>query len=55
MIDQEQIPISSLLHWRVCRRRCALILIAGVWDDNRLTIEGRLTGADVRGCNLLVQ
>lgn len=42
MIDQEQIPISSLLHWRVCPRRCALILIAGVWDDNRLTIEGRL-------------
>ena len=42
MTDPEQIPISSLLHWRVCPRRCALLLIAGVWDDNRLTVEGRL-------------
>lgn len=42
MTDPENIPISALLHWRVCPRRCALILIAGVWDDNRLTVEGRL-------------
>ena len=56
MTDQEQIPISSLLHWRVCPRRCALLLIAGVWDDNRLTVEGRLmhervheAGDEIRG------
>lgn len=42
MTDPENIPISALLHWRVCPRRCALILIAGVWDDNRFTVEGRL-------------
>ena len=56
MTDLESIPISSLLHWRVCPRRCALILIAGIWDDNRLTVEGRLmhervheAGDEIRG------
>lgn len=56
MNDPENIPLSALQHWRVCPRRCALILIAGVWDDNRLTVEGRLlhervheAGDEIRG------
>lgn len=37
-----EIPLSALQHWRVCPRQCALIHIAGVWEENRLTAEGRL-------------
>lgn len=56
MTDPEAIPISALQHWRVCPRQCALIHIAGVWEENRLTAEGRLlhervhqTGDEARG------
>lgn len=42
MTDPESIPISALQHWRVCPRQCALIHIAEVWEENRLTAEGRL-------------
>ena len=56
MTDPDEIPISALLHWRVCPRRCALVHIAGLWDDNRLTVEGRLlhervhqAGDEIRG------
>ena len=42
MTDPESIPLSALQHWRVCPRQCALIHIAGVWEENRLTVEGRL-------------
>ena len=42
MIAPESIPLSALQHWRVCPRQCALIHIAGVWEENRLTTEGRL-------------
>lgn len=37
-----EIPLSALQHWRVCPRQCALIHLAGVWEENRLTIEGKL-------------
>ena len=56
MTDPETIPISALQHWRVCPRQCALIHIAGVWEENRYTAEGRLmhervheAGDEVRG------
>lgn len=42
MTDLESIPLSALQHWRVCPRQCALIHIAGVWEENRFTAEGRL-------------
>ena len=42
MTDPESIPLSALQHWRVCPRQCALIHIAGVWEENRFTAEGRL-------------
>lgn len=40
-MTREHIPISALQHWRVCPRQCALIHLAGVWTENRLTAEGR--------------
>ena len=56
MNDPENIPLSALQHWRVCPRQCALIHIAGVWEENRLTAEGRLlhervheAGDEIRG------
>lgn len=56
MNDPENIPLSALQHWRVCPRQCALIHIAGVWEENRLTAEGRLlhervheAGSEIRG------
>ena len=56
MTDPESIPLSALQHWRVCPRQCALIHIAGVWEENRLTAEGRLlhervheAGDEIRG------
>ena len=42
MTAPESIPLSALQHWRVCPRQCALIHIAGVWEENRLTAEGRI-------------
>ena len=56
MTDPEAIPLSALQHWRVCPRQCALIHSAGVWEENRLTAEGRLlhervhqAGDEIRG------
>ncbi len=40
-MTREHIPISALQHWRICPRQCALIHLAGVWTENRLTAEGR--------------
>ncbi len=34
--------ISTLLHYRFCRRRCALIHLEGAWEENRLTASGRV-------------
>lgn len=39
--DEELLPISSLMHYRFCSRRCALIHLDGIWTENRLTAEGR--------------
>ncbi len=56
MTDPESIPLSALQHWRVCPRQCALIHIAGIWEENRFTTEGRLmhervheAGDEIRG------
>ncbi len=40
--ESDFIPISALQHFVFCRRQCALIHLEGVWDENRLTAEGRL-------------
>lgn len=35
------LPISALQHLLFCERQCALIHIEHVWEENRLTVEGR--------------
>ena len=39
--EDNLLPLSGLSQLLWCERRCALIHIEGVWDDNRLTIEGK--------------
>jgi len=36
------IPLSALQHFLFCRRRCALIHLEQLWEENRFTAEGRL-------------
>ena len=38
--DELLVPISALEHWSFCRRQCGLIHIEGLWEENRLTVEG---------------
>lgn len=37
----EPVPISALEHYEYCARQCALILVDGVWADNRHTVKGQ--------------
>jgi len=37
----EPIPISSLEHFEYCPRQCALILVDGIWVENRHTVRGQ--------------
>lgn len=41
-MDDELIPISALTHYAYCPRRCALIHIEQMWNENRFTAEGRI-------------
>ncbi len=38
----DPIPLSALQHALYCLRQCALIHIERVWEENRLTAEGRV-------------
>ncbi len=40
--DQELIPISALTQYAYCPRRCALIHIEQMWEENKFTAEGRI-------------
>jgi len=40
--EDELLPISALQHLVFCERQCALIHLEQVWQENRLTVEGRL-------------
>lgn len=40
--EDELVPISALAQLAYCPRRCALLHLEGIWQDNRFTIEGRL-------------
>lgn len=35
------LPLSALQHWLFCPRQCGLIHVEQVWEENRLTAEGR--------------
>ena len=41
-MDEDAIAISALSHYIFCPRRCALIHIEQIWDENRFTAEGRI-------------
>ena len=40
--EDELLPISALQHVAFCERQWGLIHLEGVWEENRLTAEGRL-------------
>ena len=40
--DENLVMLSALLHWQFCKRRCALILLEGIWTENRLTALGHV-------------
>jgi CRISPR-associated exonuclease Cas4 len=39
--EDELLPISALQHLLFCERQCALIHLEQLWDENRLTVEGK--------------
>jgi CRISPR-associated exonuclease Cas4 len=40
--EEEPLPLSALNHLVYCERRCALIHVEGVFEENAYTLEGRL-------------
>ena len=40
--EEDFIQLSALQHFVFCQRQCALIHIEQLWDENRLTAEGRI-------------
>jgi CRISPR-associated exonuclease Cas4 len=40
--EDELVPLSALQHYVFCPRQCGLIHLECVWEDNRLTAEGRV-------------
>jgi len=40
--EDDLLPISGLQHLAFCPRQCALIHIERLWEENRLTAEGRV-------------
>ena len=40
--EDDLIMISALQHYMFCPRQCALIHIEQLWDENRMTAEGRI-------------
>jgi CRISPR-associated exonuclease Cas4 len=40
--EDDLLQLSALQHYIFCPRQCALIHIEQIWDENRLTAEGRI-------------
>jgi CRISPR-associated exonuclease Cas4 len=40
--EDDFLPISALQHLVFCPRQCALIHLERIWDENKLTAEGRV-------------
>lgn len=60
--EDDYFPLSALQHFVFCPRQCALIHIECLWQDNRLTAEGKAfhdrvhdAGAESRGDLRLVR
>ena len=45
--EDDLLQLSALQHFVFCRRQCALIHIEQIWEENRLTAEGRIMHEDV--------
>jgi CRISPR-associated exonuclease Cas4 len=39
--EDDFLPISAMQHFAFCPRQCGLIHLENLWDENRLTAEGR--------------
>ena len=48
-MNGDSLPLSALQHWLFCPRQCALIHVERLWEENRLTAEGRLLHERVDG------
>lgn len=40
--EADLVPVSALQHYLFCPRQCALIHVERIWEESRLTAEGRL-------------
>jgi CRISPR-associated exonuclease Cas4 len=40
--EDDLLPLSALQHLLFCERQCGLIHLEQLWDENRLTAEGRI-------------
>jgi CRISPR-associated exonuclease Cas4 len=40
--EADLVPLSALQHYLFCPRQCALIHVEQIWEESRLTAEGRL-------------
>jgi len=38
--EADLLPVSALQHLVFCERRCALVYVEGLWDENRFTATG---------------
>lgn len=40
--DEDMLPLSGIQHYAYCPRQWALIQVEQIWDDNHLTVEGKI-------------
>ena len=40
--ESDLLPLSALQHYMFCPRQCALIHVEQIWEESRLTAEGRI-------------
>lgn len=40
--EADLVPLSALQHYLFCPRQCALIHVEQIWEESRLTAEGRI-------------
>jgi CRISPR-associated exonuclease Cas4 len=47
--ESDLVPLSALQHYMFCPRQCALIHVEQIWEESRLTAEGRILHERVDG------
>jgi len=53
--EDDLLPISAIQHLAFCERQCALIYLEQIWDENRLTAEGKVLHERVHEADLEVR